>query len=164
MTQGPLSQGLLSQGPTIIRLRSSRRLRVFLTLLHSLAALSVWVPVLPEWAPLLLDGLIGVSLWQSTRPSGVAALRLDAGAQLAIADAAGLWHTCAVLPDSSVLPFLIVLRVRVVCDAADSATTSTPRRVRSLVLPADALVDAGQFRTLSVWLRWRAGLSGAQNA
>lgn len=160
MTQGPISQG-----PTIIRLRSSRRLCVFLTLLHFLVALSVWAPVWPaEWLPLLLNGMIGVSLWQSTRPSDVAALRLDAGALLAIADASGQWQTCTVLPDSSVLPFLIVLRLRAVSDAADSSMTSTRRPVQTLVLPADALVDAGQFRTLSVWMRWRAGASGAQHA
>jgi len=157
----------MTQGPIIIRLRSSRRLRVFLTLLHSLAALSVWAPELPgllEWLPLLLDGLIGFSLWRSTRPSGVAALRLDAGAQLAIADASGQWQTCTVLPNSVVLPFLIVLRLRVISDAVGEARTSTRRPVRSLALPADALMDASQFRTLSVWLRWRAGLSGARNA
>jgi hypothetical protein len=154
----------MTQGPIIIRLRSSRRLCVFLTLLYSLAALSVWAPVWPGWLPLLLDGVIAFSLRQSTRPSGVAALRLDAGAQLAIADAAGQWQTCTVLPDSAVLPFLIVLRLRVIGNAAGEARSSTRRPVRSLVLPADALIDASQFRTLRVWLRWRAGLSGARNA
>ncbi|MBK1678870.1 protein YgfX [Rhodocyclus tenuis] len=149
------------QGPSIVRLRSSRSLLVFLTAFHCLAALSLWAPAWSIWLALLLNALVGLSLWRSTRSADISALRLEASGQLSVADASGVWQSGKVSPGSAVLPFLIVLRW---CGATSESATVARRSLRTLVLPADALVDASQFRTLSVWLRWRAGASGARNA
>lgn len=159
----------MAQGQLLIRLRSSRSLLVFLFGLHLLAALSVWLPSWPVWMALLFDAVVAASLWRSTRSTNVSLLRLEGDGRVSLADAAGHWQSYAVAADSAVLPFLVVLRLRPSAASPEEAAGAAPfscrgGAVRNLVLPPDALVEAGQFRALRVWLRWRAGASGARNA
>lgn len=151
--------------PLVIELRRSARLRFFLCCLHSAAAASVWLAQWPAaWLPpplipILLDGLVAASLWQSLRRLATprfGRLRLGARGELAASDAAGEWQEFSVSADSSLLPGLVVLRLRALDAAAQGG------RVLSLTLPADGVADREQFRALRVWLRWRAGASAAR--
>lgn len=169
-----------------LELRASRRLQLFLFVLHALAAGAVAATAWQAWASaaqppagavelacmvalvVTFSALLLFSLHHGTRPSAVSALRLGARGALAVRDRAGEWRDCRVRADSAVLPFVVVLRLEEVppADGEQDRSRSGLRRrsVGTLVLPADALVDRRQFRALRVWLRWRAGASGAAPA
>jgi hypothetical protein len=99
------------------------------------AKLAVWV---------ILSLSLSRLLWQQrlTLPS---ALKLQADGRLALIDATGAMTECRVQPDTTVLPWLVVLRYR------------TPGNLASLVLPVDAL-GIDEHRQLRTWLRWRANV------
>jgi hypothetical protein len=153
--------------PLVVELRRSLRLPAFLVALHLAAAIAVWLAqwppaLLPQAAiPPLLDLLVALSLWQSLRrlaAPAFSALRLGARGEFAARDAAGEWQDFLVDADSSLLPALVVLRLRAPGD--DGRRDRAP----SLTIPIDGVADAAQFRALRVWLRWRAGASVAPNA
>jgi len=86
-------------------------------------------------------------LWQQRR-SLPSALKLQADGTLALIDVQGVQTECRIQPDTTVMPWLVVLRFK------------TPGGVDSLVLPVDALgIEA--HRQLRTWLRWRASVDPA---
>lgn len=86
-------------------------------------------------------------VWQR-RLSLPAALKLQADGGLALIDAQGIATECGVQPETTVMPWLVVLRYK------------SLGKIRSLVLPVDAL-GAEEHRQLRIWLRWRARLDSA---
>jgi hypothetical protein len=111
---------------------------------HAVAIASV-LPLDLAWAVRLsLVVLIGISLYRVlTRPQEIAELRLGAKGELALATKVGADKTALILPETAVLPGMIVLVMRI-------EGKRTP-----LVLMADAL-DPEDYRRLRVWLNWRA--------
>ncbi|MBK5914767.1 protein YgfX [Rhodocyclus purpureus] len=173
----------MPQPSIFLELRASRRLQLFLFVLHALAAGAVVASAWQAWAAaappagtmqaavacvLVLGALLLFSLYHGIRPSPVSALRLGARGGLAVRDRSGEWRDCLVRADSAVLPCVVILRLEEVppVDGKEEGSRSRlrRRRVGTLVLPADALVDRRQFRALRVWLRWRGGASGAAPA
>jgi hypothetical protein len=97
------------------------------------AKLAVWV---------VLSLSLSRLLWQQ-RLALPSALRLQADGRFALIDAKGAMTDCRVHADTTVLPWLVVLRY------------GTAEKIASLALPVDALgFDA--HRQLRTWLRWRA--------
>jgi hypothetical protein len=77
-----------------------------------------------------------------------AALKLQADGKLALIDSQGVAMECRVQPETTVMPWLIVLRYK------------APGKSQSLVLPVDAL-GSEAHRQLRTWLRWRARVDSA---
>ncbi|MQY50881.1 hypothetical protein GHK24_03695 [Rhodocyclus tenuis] len=86
----------------------------------------------------------------------MSALRCGVRGGFAVRDAAGQWEECCVLPETALLPWCVVLRLRV-----EAAEAGRRDRRLSLTLPADCFHGREPFRALRVWLRWRADTSGA---
>jgi hypothetical protein len=122
-----------------------------LTVAHLLVGIGLSLLRLPLPARLAVWVVLSLSLsrllWQQRR-SLPSALKLHADGMLALIDARGGMTECRIQPDTTVMPWLVVLRYK------------TPRTIDSLVLPVDALgMDA--HRQLRTWLRWRARLDPA---
>lgn len=134
------------QFPVSIELHRSFFLSSLLYLLHAFVAGCVYA--LPWHAILRALFLIPVflSLWQSSCTPRIIGLRLLGQDTLDGLLDDGRRVELAVLPDSTVFPRLIVLRLLV----------SEEKRRSSIVLLPDQMSDA-QFRVLRLWLRWRAG-------
>ncbi|MDP1524739.1 MAG: hypothetical protein Q8M20_02915 [Rhodocyclaceae bacterium] len=132
------------QLPVVIPVRSSRRWRALLWGAHAVAITSV-LPLDLAWAVrLCLVVLIGFSLYRSlTRPQEITQLSLGAKGELTLATKVGAGGTALILPETAVLPGMVVLVLRF-------EGKRTP-----LVLMADAL-DPEDYRRLRVWLNWRA--------
>ncbi len=132
------------QLPVVIAVRSSRRWRALLWGAHVVAIASV-LPIDLAWAVrFCLMVLIGFSLYRTlTRPQQITQLSLGAKGELALETKVGAGGTAMILPETAVLPGMIVLALRV-------EGKRTP-----LVLMADAL-DPGDYRRFRVWLNWRA--------
>jgi len=77
----------------------------------------------------------------------VAALTLRADGLLGIEHDDGSIEQAVVHPDTTVLPWLVVLRCR------------TDGRIRTLTLPRAAM-DVDAHRQLRLWLRWKADAKG----
>jgi len=133
-------------GPQLrIRLEPSRRLLALLGLLHLGAIAAPWVSALPWAAALGLSAAALLSLvatWRAHRRA-----RAHGGWELECRDGAwtlqagGVAEAVTPLPDSTVLPALIVLRLRAAAG------------VRTLVLLADS-APAAELRRLRVALRF----------
>jgi hypothetical protein len=122
-----------------------------LTIAHLLLGIGLSLLRLPLPAKLAIWFILTLSLsrllWQR-RLALPAALRLQADGGLALIDSGGGVMECRVLPDTTVMPWLVVLRYKAV------------GKVDSLVLPVDAL-GTEEHRQLRIWLRWRARLDPA---
>lgn len=122
-----------------------------MTIAHLLVGIGLSLLRLPLPAKLAIWFILSLSLsrllWQR-RLSLPAALKLQADGGLALIDFGGVVTECRVQPDTTVMPWLIVLRYQAV------------GKVDSLVLPVDAL-GAEAHRQLRTWLRWRARLDPA---
>ncbi|EXI68609.1 MAG: hypothetical protein AW08_00921 [Candidatus Accumulibacter adjunctus] len=127
----------------MLELRCSRLLAALTTVLHLLAAGSVWLLPWSSAARSLLLLPIAISAWICLRPSPINGIRLGADGDLALRDVSGTTVACQVQPETTVFGRLVVLRVR-----DDQA------RRRSLTLLPDSL-SSEQFRLLRLWLRWR---------
>ena len=132
------------QLPVVIPVRSSRRMLVLWWGAHAVAIASI-LPLDLAWTVRLgLVLLIGFSLYRVlARPQEIAQLSLGAKGELALVTKVGVGGTADILPESAILPGMIVLVLRV-------EGKRTP-----LVLMADAL-DPEDYRRLRVWLNWRA--------
>jgi hypothetical protein len=119
-----------------------------LTIAHLLVGIGLSLLRLPLPARLAVWIILSLSLsrllWQQRR-SVPSALKLHADGMLTLIDGQGGTTECRVRPDTTVMPWLIVLRYK-------AAGT-----IDSLVLPLDA-VGAEGHRQLRVWLRWRASV------
>jgi toxin CptA len=101
------------------------------------AKLAVWIVLSLSLSRLLLR--------QRRLP---AAIKLRAEGRMQLIDAEGGECECRILPDSTVMPWLVVLRYRM------EGTTG------SLVMPVDSL-GREAHRQLRTWLRWRASVDQA---
>jgi hypothetical protein len=119
-----------------------------LTIAHLLVGIGLSLLRLPLPARIAVWIILSLSLsrllWQQRR-SLPSALKLQADGMLALIHPQDAITECRVQPDTTVMPWLIVLRYR---------TTGT---TDSLVLPVDALGTEGH-RQLRTWLRWRASV------
>lgn len=132
------------QFPVTIELQRSHYLTLLLVLFHTLAVGSV-IALPCDWllrCVLLL--VIGWSLWYSLRTSRILGLRISGQDGLVARLADGNDVPLTALPDSTVFPRLIVLRLRV----------GEEKKVSSLALLPDQM-SAAQFRLLRLWLRWQ---------
>jgi hypothetical protein len=132
--------------PVFIELRRSLCRAGALCVMHGAAA-GVF-SVLPWPLPLRIASfaVLAASLRHSLRPPRVASLRLheNGGLECVLPDGTDL--PAAPLPDSTVFPWLVVLRLK-----ADGR-----KRVISLPLFQDHM-SREEFRLLRLWLRWRPG-------
>ncbi len=132
------------QLPLVIPVRSSRRWRALWWGAHVVAIASM-LPLDFSWAVrLCLMVLVGFSLYRGLiRPQEIAELRLGDKGELMLRTNVGADKTALILPETAVLPGMIVLLLRV-------EGKRTP-----LVLMADAL-NPEDYRHLRVWLNWRS--------
>jgi len=106
---------------------------------HAVAMVSVILLDLPWTARVCLVVLIGLSLYRVlTRPQEISQLSLGAKGELKV----GAGGTAQILPETAVLPGMIVLVLRF------------EGKRHALVLMRDAL-NPGEYRRLRVWLNWR---------
>jgi toxin CptA len=137
------------QLPVAIPLRPSRRLSLVLALAHIGALAVVWPISLPLSYKGLVAAGVAVSAWlalRRTRYAGVSALHLGKAGELEIETKVGARDTATVLPQTTVLPGLVVLLLR------------RGRRTLALLLPTDA-TGRNAHRQLRLWLRWHAASS-----
>lgn len=118
--------------------------------LHLLAGGAVWLADLHWVARLAALAAIGTSLAMSMRPRAGVDLRCQSDGHLAVRRGDD-WVPAGLLPDSTVLSWLAVLRYRL----------PGARGTDALVVLPDSL-PADDFRHLRVWLRWRAKVEGAR--
>lgn len=133
------------QLPLDIPLFRSRQLAGLLAFVH-LAALAILWPL--EFAPIAksllamgIAGSAGLSIGRIWRHRIVALRLLDDG-KLEVATKLGAGGAATVLPQTVILPGLIILLLRI------------GGRGERLVLPTDA-TGAAAHRQLRLWLRWR---------
>ena len=139
-------------GPELrIPLSPSRLLLLALLLLHGAALVAPWCANLPDWLRAVLALLVLFSLlraWPAAWWRGELALETRAGVWSLRRD--GESQAVALLPDSTVWSWIVVLRLR----CADG--------VRSLVLLPDSAMHA-DIRRLRTRLRLCEGRSGRQD-
>lgn len=82
----------------------------------------------------------------------VVALKLGAGGRLSIAHSDGSFIEADVHPQTTVFPWLVVLRYR-----------AGGRRIESLTVP-QAAMDVEAHRQLRLWLKWKAKVGAAGGA
>lgn len=134
--------------PLTIPLRVSRRLVTLLALAHLLAIVAI-LPLMLAWPlRLAMIGLVAVSLvyflGRQLRLS-ITALHLGALGELEIETKVGAGETAAILPQTTVLSSVIVLRLR------------KSGQLLTLPLLPDS-TGATAYRQLCLWLKWRAKL------
>ena len=133
--------------PVTLHLKPSRRLAAALAVAHAAVAGGLAATALTLAAKILVVAALALSLAFALRRHVLrprfAALTLLADGHIEAALADGGTTTLRVLPDTTVLPWLMVLRLR-----------GGDLRV-ALALPPDA-VEAGGHRELRLWLRWKA--------
>ncbi|MFZ5512506.1 MAG: protein YgfX [Pseudomonadota bacterium] len=138
--------------PRRIPLRPSLRLAMLLALAHAAAAVALWTAALP--AALSLGGglLVLYSLWHSMGRHALrwhrrAPVELEIGndSTLGVRTRTGEWTELTVSPASTLFPGLAVI----LCRTRDNG------HARPIAVFADALCP-DDWRSLRVWLRWRA--------
>jgi hypothetical protein len=131
--------------PLTIALRSSPSLLLSQGLAHLVALGLIWPLAISLPFKALLAALILASAWRvfrRTRKPTVAALHLGKGGALEVETAPGTYLPATVLPQTTVLPGLIVLLLR------------SAGRTTALSLPVDAMA-ADDHRQLRLWLKWQ---------
>jgi len=133
--------------PVTISLRPSRRLALLLALAHLAALAIAWsISLAPSYKALLAAGIVASALHclRRVRHPAVAALHLGKTGELEIETKVGVREMATVLPQTAVLPGLIVLLLR----------RGGRSRTMALPLPTDA---AGHHahRQLRLWLKWQ---------
>ncbi|MEW6164363.1 MAG: protein YgfX [Pseudomonadota bacterium] len=135
--------------PVTLALRPSRRLAIVLTVAHAAAGIAIYPLQLPAPLRIVLLALVLVSLFALLRRGlSIHALRLGARGELEAFTKVSAGGTATVLPETLVLPGMIVLALRL------------EDRRQTLVLLPDNMAD-GEFRRLRVWLGARARLRPA---
>ncbi len=123
---------------------ASRGLRLVLIVAHGLAMAAIALIALAWVYQVVMLAMVVFSLYKTTPPEIGVQLRCDPDGQLLIA-ANGGWHAADVLPDTTVLAWLVVLRYR----------RHGKRFADTSLILADS-VQCDDFRRLRVWLRWQA--------
>jgi hypothetical protein len=134
----------------LLRVRRSTTIVAALTFAHLLVGIGLSLVRLPLPAKLAVWVVLSLSLSRALLRQRrlPAAIKLQADGQMRLIDIEGVESECQIQPDTSVMPWLVVLRYRMRGEVA------------SLVLPVDALGSAGH-RQLRTWLRWRASVDQA---
>lgn len=133
------------QLPISIELRRSPIYSLLTSAMHGAAAACLFaIPLDWYWRAVALP-LIAGSLWSSLRSSRFASLRLAAKEGLSVLDADGERVAAALLPESTVFAWLVVLRFRI----------DGERKAHALTLLPDQM-SRDEFRMLRLWLRWNA--------
>ena len=132
--------------PITLRLQFSRGLAAAVAVAHAAVAAGLLATAIPLFAKVSAVCILAVSAAFTLRkllhpPFGSLTLRADGAIEALRAD--GSAATLRVLTDTTVLPWLVVLRL----DGGDGRI--------ALVLPPDAVADGGH-RELRLWLRWKA--------
>ncbi|MEW5889990.1 MAG: protein YgfX [Pseudomonadota bacterium] len=144
--------------PRRIPLRPSPRLAMLLAVAHVAAAGALWAAALP--APLSLGGslLVLYSLWHGIRRHALrrdrrapAELEIGNDGALCVRARTGEWTEMTASPASTLLPGLAVI----LCRAKGGG------RGQTIVVFPDAL-SRDDWRSLRVWLRWRAARPSAE--
>ncbi len=133
------------QFPIFIELRRSFIHTLLTCAMHGAAAAClVAVPLDWYWRVVALPAIAG-SLWSALRSCRFASLRLTAREGLSFIDGDGGHVEAALLPDSTVFTWLVVLRFRIGEERKGHAVTLFPDQM-----------SREEFRTLRLWLRWNA--------
>lgn len=125
-------------------LKPSRLLRRIRLLLLMLAVAGLSLADLSPPVRLAAALLIALAYWRARPELAVLALRCRDDGRLELRAAHG-WQEAEILPGSVVWPRYCALRLR------------TDRRQQMVTVLPDSL-EAGTFRRLRVWLRWRAAV------
>ncbi len=133
--------------PLPLRCQPSRSLLGILLGLHLLAAAALFLAGLPDWARWAGVLTLAVGAAFQLRRQETTELRLEPDGSLLLRSGEDEWRPAAVLAQTSVSPWLSVLRYRLEGEG----------RARSLAVLPDSL-PADDFRRLRVWLRWRAAV------
>ncbi len=132
--------------PITLAVRRSRGLVIALSVAHVLTGASLWPTDFPLAMKFTLAAVLALSLTMAVRRSHwAAALTLNGDARLSLLRVDGRSLDCQVERATTVLPWLIVLRVRAAA------------KTEALVLPVDALGGQGH-RQLRLWLRWNVNV------
>lgn len=144
------------QLPITIGLHRSFILEAVLFVTHLLAASLILVFFWSSWGYILLFAGLGCSmvLFLRRRPINVSNLRLfeDGHIEYRLTGAENFF-VAKILPELTVHPWLIVIRLKIEEEGSVAAV---------LVLPDSSSVE--HFRCLRVWLRWRAEFIVPKNA
>jgi hypothetical protein len=132
--------------PQRISLLASRQLLLIQSVAHLVAVAAVWLSNLPSLLSAVLLLFIGASLAVQRRPQQVIELILGGDGALEKVDAEGAAIHVALVAQTLVLPFLVILLWR------------EGRRLRALPLMRDSM-GAADFHALRLWLRWQADAS-----
>lgn len=118
-----------------------------LVVAHLLVGIGLSLTRLPLPARLVVWVVLSLSLSRSIllQRRMPVAIKLGAEGQMRLIDADGIEREYQIQSDSTVLPWLVVLRYK------------TEGSCDSLVLPVDAIGTDGH-RQLRTWLRWRASV------
>ena len=131
------------QFPIFIELRRSFVYSLLTSAMHGVAAICLFVVPLDWYWRAVAFPLVAWSLWSALRSRRVASLRLVAKEGLSFVEADGGSVEAALLPESTVFAWLVVLRFRV----------GEERKARALTLFPDQM-SRDEFRMLRLWLRW----------
>jgi hypothetical protein len=141
------------QLPMTIPLRGSRRLLLLQALAHLGALGLLWPLAIPLAIPLPFTGLLAAAIVASAwrvlhraRKPAVAALHLGKGGALEVETMPGTRLPASILPQTTVLPGLIVLLLQ------------SAGRTTALSLPVDAMA-ADDHRRLRLWLKWQVSVT-----
>jgi hypothetical protein len=135
--------------PMTIALRSSRSLLLLQAVAHLVALGLLWPLVIPLPFKGLLAAAIVASAWRMfhrARKPAVAALHLGKGGTLEVETAFGTRLPASILPQTTVLPGLIVLLLK------------NAGRTTALSLLVDAMA-ADDHRQLRLWLKWQVSVT-----
>lgn len=134
-----------------LTLKPSRMLLIFLTVAHAMSLLFLWVLPLDSIYLIATSLLLAWSYIHSLRKSAllfahnsVTGLQFDESGACRFQSHNGDWQEAALLPSSSVFPWLVVLNFSV---------THFWKGCHAVIL-ADS-TDAESFRKLRVLLRWK---------
>ncbi len=131
------------QFPIFIELRRSFVYSLLTAAMHGVAAICLLVVPLDWYWRAVVFPLVAWSLWSALRSRRVVSLRLVPKEGLSFVESDGESVEAALLPESTVFAWLVVLRFRI----------GEERKVRALTLFADQM-SRDEFRMLRLWLRW----------
>jgi len=134
-----------------ISLRPSRILAATLVLAHGAAIAMIVMAGMAPWLDALAIAALAASLVFNVRQSAllratdaVIGLEITSDDKFSIQTRRGGWIECEVLGSTYVISFLAILNLK---------RTDSGKITHAVILP-DSL-DAGEFRKLRVWLRWK---------
>ncbi len=132
-----------TEPPCVVRIRPSRLQRLVLVGIALLAVIAIGLADLPPGGSVTAALFAVFIAWRAWRRPAVVALRLNGDGSLELRAGGEDWQAAALLPRSSVTPWLCLLAYR------------AQGQTHSLALYPDSL-HPDDFRRLRAWLRWQA--------